>query len=77
VVVSSGGGVEHGGSMREDRVVVLASGMADHVRGCRGVGTRAAGDAGLSGELEWFVNGGSGSVTKWRRRCVMEDDGAT
>jgi len=44
-------------------VAVLASSMADHGRGCRGVDTRAAGDAGLSGELEWFVNGGSGSGT--------------
>jgi len=69
--------IEHGGSMREDGVAVLASGVADHTRGRRGVGTGAAGDAGLSDELEWFVNGGSGSVTKWRRRCVMEGDATT
>ncbi|QCD92740.1 hypothetical protein DEO72_LG5g809 [Vigna unguiculata] len=59
--------VQRGGSMREHEVAVLASCMAYHTGGCGGVGTGAAGDVELSDELEWCVNGGYGSVTKWRQ----------
>ncbi|QCE00443.1 hypothetical protein DEO72_LG7g1733 [Vigna unguiculata] len=52
------------------RTAVLAWCKADHTGGCGGVGTGAAGD------IEQFggINGGSSSVTKWRRRSVMETD---